>query len=310
MDAIFPEFTEYISPDGITFHFEGNDRFLISEEGLGMPPISYITRKGPFQHGESLIDFRLGTRIVQLILQQDSENRYKYWERRAELMNMLRPNRQFSGYMNPGILQRRLPNGSIRSINVVIEQGPIFAARSTSMWTEASYTETLRFIAHDPVFFDPIQKGVLWDTLADPLGAVDLVFPMEFPFELGGSAFGQIRTCTYPGTWLSYPYITLTGPINGFTITNAETGEIIDFSYSIAVGEIVYIDLAWGHKSVENNLGVNLIGSVTTSSDLATFHIAPDPEAVGGINTFTITGSSVDANSRVLLEYYERYIGI
>jgi hypothetical protein len=53
-----------------------------------------------------------------------------------------------------------------------------------------------------------------------------------------------------------------------------------------------------------------LIGTVTTSSDLTTFHIAPDPEVPGGINSFTVSASGADANSRILLEYYIRYIGL
>jgi hypothetical protein len=77
----------------------------------------------------------------------------------------------------------------------------------------------------------------------------------------------------------------------------------------VSGGEIVTISLPYGNKTVVNDSGTNLIGTVYPTTDLATFHIAPDPEVTGGINTVVFAATGVDANTTILFEYYTRYIG-
>lgn len=304
------EFTEYIAPDGYVYKFDTNDRFLMSEEGLGMPPIEYITQKGPFQHGESLIDFRLGTRTIQLMMRQDSCSRQSYWEKRSLLINSIRPNRYTGAHFTSGRLRKHYSDGLVRDLNVVIEQGPIFTARSLDRWDEHGFTETLRFIAHDPLFYDPLSKNMFWESMLEPESEEQITFPITFPITIGGSSFSTIKHITYAGTWFSFPTIVITGPQNGFTVTNLSTQESISLNYNIASGEVVTISLQYGNKQVYNNSGTNLIGTVTNTSSLATFHVAPDPEVPDGINYFQIASTGIDENSRVLIEYQERFIGI
>lgn len=309
------EFTEYIAPDGVTYKFDAGDRFLISEEGLGLPPVEYITQKGPFQHGENLVDYRLGVRTIQLLLRQDTCSRFDYWTSRASLLNMVRPNRYVGSDFGPGTLRKKLPDGTIRDIDVIIEQGPIFSARSLDHWDEFGFTETLRFLAHNPTFYDPEQRSVQWETLVDATTEDYLIFgttsfSFVFPFVLGVTTFVSEKTVAYPGTWHSYPRITVLGPQEDFKITNVSTGEFIQLDYNIAAGEEVTIDLPFGNKTVENNVGTSLIGTVTPTSNLATFHIAPDPEVPGGVNVFRVDSVGTSAASKVLMEYYIRYIGI
>jgi hypothetical protein len=304
------EFTDYISPTGVVYNFDTSDRFLISEEGLGLPPINYITQKGPYQHGETLLDYRLGTRTIQLIVRQDSCNRYDYWSNRAALLDAIRPNYQLLNNFNPGTLRKKLPDGSIRSIDVVIDEGPTFVARSTDTWDEYGYTETLRFIAHDPTFYDPTKITTTWDVLVDPALPLHTAFPITFPITLGPTAYAVTKAITYTGSWLAYPKITITGPMNGFMILNSATGEYIEINYIISAGEVVTIDLPYGNKTITSSLGTNLIGTCSTGSDLSTFHIAPTPEATGGVNTIQVEVTGTDANSKVVLDFYTRYIGI
>src|SRR3990172_10515412 len=124
------EFTEYIAPNGSIYQFDTMDRFLMSEEGLGMPAIQYITQKGPYQHGSSLIAYRLQERTIQLILREDSCDRTAYWASRAALLDSIRPNRYVGYNFDAGVLRKKFQDGKIRDIKVVIEQGPIFTARS------------------------------------------------------------------------------------------------------------------------------------------------------------------------------------
>lgn len=300
------EFTKYISPDGDEYSFDSDDRLLMTEDGLGMPPIEYITQQGAFQHGETPLDFRLGSRTIQLQIRQDSCSREKYWEKRSLLINMIRPNRVSS--FAPGILRKEFPDGSKRDIKVSIQQGPTFVARNLDTWDEWGFTETLRFIAHDPIFFNPAKK-----IINIPLqGSVqsNLIFPTEFPILFGATAFFLNNSIIYPGSWIEFPVLKITGPANGFKIENLETSEFIKLDYSIQAGEIVTLDLTPGVKTIENSLGINLNGVATIDCDFVTFHIEPSPEAPGGTNTFLISASGVNDESNLAIEYYERFIGI
>ena len=303
------EFTEYIAPDGTVFPFDTIDRFLMSEEGLGMPPIEYITQKGPYQHGATLIDYRLQPRTIQLLLRQDSCSRTDYWNNRAALLNAIRPNRYVGLNYGPGVLRKKFEDGKIRDIQVTIEQGPVFTARSLDRWDEYGYTETIRFIAYDPIFYDPAINTVTYATA--PEDFLELVFPIDFPIEFSSSYFASGSVpLTYSGTWFSFPQIVITGPQKSIDIQNLSTGERIFIDYDISNGEIVTINLDYGNKTVSNNFGTNLIGTVSTDSDLATFHIAPAPEVASGINNISVISTGNTSSSKIELKYTTRYIGL
>lgn len=304
------EFTKFISASGEEYSFDTKDRFLMTESGMGLPPIKYITKKGPFQHGETVVDFRLQPRTIQLQLRQNSCSRADYWTNRSLLLNAIKPNNYSGNSFHSGVLRKIFDDGSIRDLNVCIEAGPIFEARSLDKWDEWGFTETLRFIAHDPVFYNPVRKGISWESITSSSSQVHWQLPFSFPMQFGETAYGQYHSIEYEGTWISYPIIVLTGPQNGTIITNISTGETIDLEYNIAAGRVVTIDLEPGNKTVTNDLGTNLIGVVTSDSDLSTFHIAPDPEVAGGLNEFSIQLSGATAASKMDIYYYEKFLGI
>lgn len=303
---LFAEFDQFITPDGETYNFDGVYKCIIAQEGYGMPPIEYITQRGPFQHGESIIDYRLGRRIIQLTLSENHKTRYDYWDARANLLDFFRPNRFTGGVFLSGVLRKQLPDGNIRDIDVTVEVGPTFSIPRGDI-IAPSLIETLRFIAADPTFYDPTQK-----TATYVLSTTDeLIFPATFPilFWIGG--VDQSINVTYNGTWRTFPDIVIAGPFSGFTITNTSTNEKIKLEYDINIGETVTISLEYGNKTVISSIYGNIIGSVSSDSDLAEFHLAPDPEVVGGINNLAIYGSNaVVGTSDVDISYYERYIGI
>ena len=130
----------------------------------------------------------------------------------------------------------------------------------------------------------------------------------------GSATLSEGFVINYEGTWDAFPTISVTGPWDNFTITNGATLETLDFGYNIDSGETVVFDLAYGIKSVTNQNGTNLIGSLSTDSDLATFHLATDSEVTtglaDGINPMIVTGTNLDENSALVLIWYTRYIGI
>ena len=120
----------------------------------------------------------------------------------------------------------------------------------------------------------------------------------------------RVLNISYPGTWLALPTIVIAGRIDDPRIDNVTTGEKIELDLNIPNGRTVTIDLTEGVKTVTDDLGTNLIGAVSSDSDLATFHIAPDPEATGGINAMRLRGSNASGNTSVQIRYFVRYFGV
>jgi len=304
------EFTSFITPDGVEYKFDTSHRFILTEEGFGAAPVTYITQKGPFQHGESIIDFRLTPRTIQMVIRNNGDSRQDYWNNRSGLLNALRPNRSLSGQMNSGKLRKIFQDGSIRDIDVVCVSGPGFVARDLSRWDEWGFTETLRFIAYDPTFYNPVEQVVTWATMIVSSFAGYMTFPITFPLTTGTILSDKSDTVTYAGSWLSYPRIKATGPIENLILQNESTGERISFLYDIQEGEEVTFDLSYGNKTVISSTGANLIGAVSSDSDLVTFHLAPDPEVVNGINEISVSASAITDESGLEIRYYERFVGI
>lgn len=321
------EFDYYITPDNVTYNFHnGIDRFLMSFEGTGMPPIDYITQQGPLQHGETVIDYRLQKRVLQYVTRRKACNRYIYWENRFNMMDILRPNRQTTTTITPGHLRKIIPGRDnvlhqqiVRQIDVFIESGPVFSPRSLDDYDEFGITEALRFVAPDPTFYDPTPVTMSWSLTA----LNHLVFPVTLlPYSgapidsgldmiFGSNLIGDDATVTYLGTWPSYPTIVFTGPLSGPIIQNLTTGKKIQLLYDISGGETVTIQLPYGNKTVTNQEGVNLSGTVTDNSDLADFAIEPTPMAPNGLNTVrVIGGGAIVGVTAISLSFYTRFIGV
>ena len=330
------EYDMYLAPDtpldsdgtildwSNVYKFDDRDRlFLYSFSGWGMPGIEYITQQGPFEHGSTVLDYRLQPRVIQLVHRRLGYCRNDYWSNRGLLIDALRPNRQLANSFSPGRLRKILSNGDVRDIEVFIEQGPIFNPREISNWDEYAFQENLRFIAHNPIIFDPAVQSAVWvlSSLENLIFYEAVNWENRLVFEgddldaggiwFGESSIGDTLDVNYTGTWLSYPTIYITGPVSSPQIYNNTTNEKVALDYDVAVGETVTINLEYGNKTVINNANTNLIGTVTTDSDLATFHIAPDPEAVNGINQLLVTGDdAVIGQTEIRIEWHTNYIGI
>lgn len=303
------EFTKYIAPDGAEYNFtNGIDQFIVSGvSGMGMPPVTYRDQRGPFQHGTTALGFILQPRLVQLVHRRNTGCRQEYWDARADFMNLIRPNRQLINTFSGGVLRNIQPDGTKRDLCVFIQNGPSFVGSQQGRWDEFSFQEAIQFIAHDPLFFDPGQFLV---ELTMPNSSDELSFAITFSIVFSSDGSVPLDTITYNGTFKSFPTIFMTGPLKKPIIKNITTGEKIELDTTIVAGRTVTINLEFGNKTVVDDLGNNLIGTLTTDSDLATFHLAADPEAPGGANQIGLGAGNVTAESRVALKYFERYIGI
>ena len=301
--------------DNIYSFDDRKDRFLQSFSGLGMPPIDYITQQGPYQNGVTALDFRLKPRTIQMVHRRLGNCRQDYWDNRTDLINLIRPNRQAANNFVSGRLRKILPNWEVRDLLCFVQSGPKFNARKSDEWDEYSFQETLRFVAHNPILFNPALTSVGW--AAEEGG--NLVFydspdwtdRLVFPIWFGGGVFSSLININYNGTWESFPIIYLSGPLKSPKITNTTTDKKIELQYDISAGETVTINLEYGQKTISNNYGINLIGTATTDSDMTEFSIVPAPIAANGINVLQGFASEiVVGQSEIQITFNERFIGI
>ena len=304
------EYVNIISPDGEAYPLNTPHQFgrwIISDSGKGTPPIDYIIQRGPFQDGATVKDFFLAPRVIQLLIRQEFCDRLDLWDGRAALLDIIRPNRQLvATAVVPFQLEWCFPDGTRRRIECFISEGPRFEPRQLNVWDENAFQEVLRFICYNPLFFDPTRVDVSFALGLD----TELVFPITFPIEFGGGVISDSQSITYVGTWESFPTIVITGPIENPVITNTTTDEKIDLQMVISAGRTVTIDLEYGAKSIVDDLGANLIGNLSPDSDLATFHIAPNPEATNGVNVLTLTGTNPTGATSVQIQFFTRYFGL
>lgn len=275
--------TILIAANGDELEIHGvSRRYTLTEENYGAPPIEYIADRGVFQHGEMLQSVWLRPRPVQLVVRWSACSRSEYWSNRSDLLDIVRPNR--GGSVAPMHIRKYLANGAVRQLDVVADSTPVFGPRDLNQWDEFAFTEALKFIAHDPTWYDPTLVEVSHATSA---------------------------LCTTFGSWPTFPVIRVTGPIANPVIANTETGESLTFTGLTLTGaQYMDIDLAYGHKTAVRDNGTNLLGYLTATSDLGTFHLAPDPESSGGDNHITLSGSGAYLTTGIRVRWYDRFFGI
>lgn len=287
------------------------NRDVLSDEGSGTPPIEYITERGPFQHGESVVDYFLRPRIVQYLIRQNFCSRQDAWNGRAALLDAVRPNKPGGPMLT---LRKLLPDGSKRDLSVTIVDGPRFEPRKLNAWDEWSIQEVLRLIAYNPVYYNPTPHELTMQGCLPGAGfpytfpfffsiPCELMFPITFPISFYG--WDVTEDIVYAGSWQEYPTIEIVGPAGPWIeIQNTTTGEVIKVSgYTIAPGDTMTIAIAYGSQSVTNLAGDSLLQYVTADSDLASFHLQP------GTNTMRVILRS-GGNATVTIRYYDRFIGI
>jgi hypothetical protein len=276
---------------------------VLSWDGVGEAPVRRIEERGPQQHGVSDVGFRLEPREIQLALWLGADSFVDLEARRRTLVDWLRA------------------TTANLTLRFTTEAGEIFdidghSVGALTLPVEGGDGMTLKsgvvFRCPDPTFYDPVAVAVSFLVGG---GADSFYVPMSVPHFVGASVVNASVTVTYAGTWRAYPLIRIVGPIADPVITNAATGEVLDFTgTTIAGGDRYDIDLRYGHKTVIDAAGVSQIAKLVTSSDLATWHIADDSEVTGevtgGVNSISVTGSGANVATRIDIVYNTRYVGI
>jgi len=221
------------------------------------------------------------------------------WQLRRDVINILNP------LLGPFKFQVLFDTGDIYELReVVFDAG--FDASTTKQIQPNTQGISFRMIAYDPVFFSaPLYQEISTTDVENWL-----ILPEAFPIMFG--VFDAISETVYivnGGNWISYPIITITGPLTNPTIENLTTDEELRLDYTLGATEVVTIDTTPGRKTVMNNADENLLGYF--SGDIATFHLDPSPFASNGINAIFFSGDfGVGGVSNFRISWHDRYLGI
>ena len=282
---------------GVTYNLNGSNTIstpiggqytfsYLGDQGFGLAPLHRITTRGPLQHGDSDIDFRLDPRILQipLVVKNESSTAPKatHYSIRNALLQIFKP-------QSSGTLQILIgtTSGGVSKIQDYRIDTKVLGGLSFDVEPTSYHVRTIvQLRAEDPTWYEPYTSG-------NPYVVT------YFDTNIGSSQIFPIG-----GNWQTYPVIRINGPITNPTITNTTTGEVIAITATISAGAYYDIDLSYGAKTVVDNTGTNRISTVSAASDLATWHFEP------GNNTIAVTGSSTSSSSDIDFTYYNRYTGI
>lgn len=94
--------------------FGFGSRKLREARNFGLAPLHFITQRGPLQHGESPLDMRYDTRTFQIVIAETLINQQAFWDRRQDILDLLRPSRSFGGSaVYPLVYRKWLPGGKL-----------------------------------------------------------------------------------------------------------------------------------------------------------------------------------------------------
>jgi hypothetical protein len=273
--------------------------YLTGTVNFGMAPSHRITQRGPFQDGDSDIDFRLDPRIMSLPIVVPTSSIDEYFYIRNSLLDIFKPGNDVARlevYYNNGDFE------VIRFINVKI-------LSSLTMDTDSkdfNIRGVIQLRADDPTWFDAYGYEA---TLTSPILGTPTPYPKPYEVPYGSAGIGGITNVFYEGTWICYPVLIAVGPLTDLTITDA-LGHVISIDTPIPASTYISIDLKYGAKTVIDQDGVNRFAWLDINSDLINWALYPSPFVSDGINTISVSATGTDGGSSVSINWIPRFIGV
>ena len=282
------------------YNLSDNTNYLLTGiDGIAAAPVARIAERGPMQHGESDVGYRLQPRKIALALLARGGDDAAWFARRNTLMQIFRS--------TDDPLKLRITSGDmVRQIdchfNGAMEMTPEVGLAPG--WQQVG----IELYCPDPTWYDP--TGASHSFLLGGGGA--LAIPLSVPMQVGSSTIDQSIQVQYDGTWDAYPIITAVGPITNLLIQNTTLGDKLSFSgVTIAAGDSYVIDCRYGYKTVTRTSdGANRIQDLTDDSNLATFRIGAHPKPLNGTNSIRVAASGLTTASAIYIQYNTRYVGV
>lgn len=263
---------------------------VIALDGAGIPVIA--RRQQSFANAAGALDygFRLQSREMTLKLLYQAQNRTEEDARRDLIYKIFQP------YDYPLKLRCTRDNGSVRQIDCHTV-GAMDLPQSERLGSSLPGF-AVRLLAPNPIWYDPMQ----WLHSYTP----------------SAGSGSSTTTLTYTGGWDEYPIIKLYGLMTAPALIRTEVttpdGTVIyqiSTSATIPAGDVWTIDLQPGYKTVTDLAGNNKLPSINSfAAYLLNFRLFAEPIKSNGDNVLTLSYAGKDANTKMEVLYYNRFLGI
>lgn len=304
----------YESPDGLRYWFEGR---VTSHNNLGLTSLKFIEDYGPNQHGSTVRDWRMNARTItlEIFLQGDTCCGTR-GEQLAELINIIRPNRGTTDDVN-GWLRFLNDSNILVEIPVFVLQGPSGDFDYGGNVGKYQVLDSVQFYAFDPIWREYEKIVINVDLETDLISCLDNCLDYSGSTTLSGfclvpTSYVNLEVdINYTGTWDADQIdIKLVGPMKNPIISNETTGKEIELEYDIPAGDYVIIRLRPEFVTVLDNNGNNLIGSITSISDLVDFVLkSPGSITPTGLNDLRVIAVESDVlQTQIEISYWTRHI--
>ena len=279
--------------------FGGMTVYLSGAINWGLSPSHRITQRGPYQEGDSDIDFRLDPRVINLPIVSPASSMDEAMRVRAKLLQIFTiGNDNAQVYIEyQGEVVRQYRNLDVR------------VAGGLTMDSDAkdfNVRGVIQLRAANPTWYDTFGTT---SAISDQIFGTPTPYPKPYPVPYGSDTINKITSINYNGSWPTFPVIQCVGPATNLTITDS-LGNIINFDDPILAGDTWTIDLSYGAKTVVDQNGVNKFSSLDISSNLVSWGLYPNPTVENGVNTISVSATGTDSDSQVTMTYYARYIGV
>jgi len=280
--------------------YSGITLFVTGALNWGIAPVTRITQRGPFQEGDSDIDYRLNPRVINLPIVIPGSSYEQFASNRENLIQMFKPGN------DTATLRQTLNEGDPfneikRSIDVKVA-----GATMDSTSNEFNVRAVIQLRADDPTWYNSTQNAqeITYTQFGTPTP-----YPKPYPVPYGSGAVNNFITITYTGTVMSSPILQCVGPLTDLVIADG-AGRLIALTETVPAGDTWTIDLRYGYKTIFDQNGVSKFYALSIYSDLINWGLYPDPTFDAGINPISVSATGTTSASHVYIYWYDRYVGI
>jgi len=279
--------------------FDGITVYLTGAVNWGLAPQHRIVQRGPFQNGDTDIDFRLDARVVNLPIVSPASSMDESMRVRQKLMQIFTAGNDncqiYITFEGDTTTQQRILDVNVSGGLTMDNDGRDFNVRGV-----------IQLRASNPTWYQTYDVPV---AISAQLFGTPTAYPKPYPVTYGSATINKITAIVYDGSWFTYPVIQCIGPASNLTIVDS-LGHTIIFDDPINIGDIWTIDLRYGAKTIYDQNGVSKFSSLDINSNLISWGLYPRPTMIDGINTISVSATGTDANSQVAMYYDERFVGI
>lgn len=267
--------------ESITLDYSG-DFILDSWAGMGAAEVIPITTKGYRQNGYGYNGLTLGMRIIPINIRYAGD-----YYRKKRIIDKI-----FNPLLGEGVLT--YTNDFIsKSITVITTMPP------TPVDRDGFHVTSLELTAYDPLFYDTAENAC---KMADYQGG--LTFPFKFDPSIRFAQKGDVARIMNDGDVATSIKAEFRGPATKPKLFLGNTGELIEVNTTIAEGERLWINTAYGNKTVIHEKADGSTESaynlITTDSKFFQLQI--------GENNLSFAADS--GEPEVYLYWRNRYVGL